>query len=31
MNPAFKNARFWTNENHWQWATNPNAREKHPF
>lgn len=29
--PAFKNARFWTNENHWQWATNPNAREKVSF
>lgn len=29
--PAFKNAKFWTNENHWQWATNPNAREKASF
>lgn len=29
--PAFKNARFWSNENHWQWATNPNAREKASF
>lgn len=29
--PAFKNARFWTNENHWQWATEPNAREKASF
>ena len=29
--PAFKNARFWTNENHWEWATNPNAREKASF
>ncbi len=29
--PAFKNATFWTNENHWQWATNPNAREKASF
>lgn len=28
---AFKNARFWTNENHWQWATKPNAREKASF
>lgn len=28
---AFKNARFWSNENHWQWATNPNAREKASF
>ncbi len=29
--PAFKNAKFWSNENHWQWATNPNAREKASF
>ncbi len=29
--PAFKNARFWTNQNHWQWATQPNAREKASF
>lgn len=28
---AFKNARFWTNNNHWEWATNPNAREKASF
>ena len=29
--PAFKNAKFWTNENHWQWATKPNVREKASF
>ena len=29
--PAFKNARFWTNTAHWQWATIPNAREKASF
>jgi glyoxylase-like metal-dependent hydrolase (beta-lactamase superfamily II) len=29
--PAFKNAKFWTNENHWTWATKPNAREKASF
>jgi len=29
--PAFKNAVFWTNEAHWKWATNPNAREKASF
>lgn len=29
--PAFKNAKFWTNENHWNWAVNPNAREKASF
>ncbi len=28
---AFKNAKFWTNENHWKWATEPNAREKASF
>lgn len=29
--PAFKNAIFWTNESHWQWAMNPNVREKASF
>jgi glyoxylase-like metal-dependent hydrolase (beta-lactamase superfamily II) len=29
--PAFKNAVFWTNEDHWKWATEPNAREKASF
>ncbi len=29
--PAFKNARFWSNERHWQWATEPNPREKASF
>ncbi|WP_350286817.1 MBL fold metallo-hydrolase [uncultured Croceitalea sp.] len=29
--PAFKNALFWTNEDHWLWATKPNAREKASF
>ena len=28
---AFKNAKFWTNDNHWEWATKPNAREKASF
>ncbi len=28
---AFKNANFWSNENHWEWATKPNAREKASF
>ena len=28
---AFKNANFWTNDNHWEWATKPNAREKASF
>ncbi|GMV78561.1 MAG: MBL fold metallo-hydrolase [Chitinophagaceae bacterium] len=29
--PAFKNATYWSNEMHWQWATQPNAREKASF
>lgn len=29
--PAFKNARYWSNEEHWVWATHPNAREKASF
>lgn len=29
--PAFKNATFWSNANHWQWATEPNQREKASF
>jgi glyoxylase-like metal-dependent hydrolase (beta-lactamase superfamily II) len=29
--PAFKNAVFWSNEKHWQWATEPNVREKASF
>lgn len=29
--PAFKNAIYWTTQPHWDWATNPNAREKASF
>lgn len=29
--PAFKNAKFWSNTNHWDWAVNPNPREKASF
>lgn len=29
--PAFKNAKFWSNKEHWDWATNPNNREKASF
>ena len=29
--PAFKNATYWSNEKHWQWATEPNDREKASF
>lgn len=28
---AFKNATFWSNDNHWEWATKPNPREKASF
>lgn len=29
--PAFKNATYWSNSEHWQWATQPNDREKASF
>ncbi len=29
--PAFKNAAFWSNKEHWEWATHPNPREKASF
>ena len=29
--PAFKNAKFWSNKNHWKWAVEPNPREKASF
>jgi len=29
--PAFKNATYWSNERHWEWATKPNDREKASF
>jgi glyoxylase-like metal-dependent hydrolase (beta-lactamase superfamily II) len=29
--PAFKNAHYWSNEKHWDWAMHPNAREKASF
>jgi glyoxylase-like metal-dependent hydrolase (beta-lactamase superfamily II) len=29
--PAFKNAVYWSNESHWEWATHPNEREKASF
>lgn len=28
---TFKNARYWSNKDHWQWAVNPNPREKASF
>jgi glyoxylase-like metal-dependent hydrolase (beta-lactamase superfamily II) len=29
--PAFKNATYWSNQQHWNWAVNPNEREKASF
>ncbi len=29
--PAFKNAVYWSNQDHWKWAIEPNAREKASF
>jgi glyoxylase-like metal-dependent hydrolase (beta-lactamase superfamily II) len=29
--PAFRNATYWSNEKHWEWAVNPNDREKASF
>ncbi|HVW12900.1 MAG TPA: MBL fold metallo-hydrolase, partial [Mucilaginibacter sp.] len=29
--PAFKNATYWSNAKHWDWAVNPNDREKASF
>ena len=31
LEPAFKNAHFWSNKDHWQWATQPNRRERASF
>lgn len=28
---VFKNAKYWSNKDHWEWATKPNAREKASF
>jgi len=29
--PAFKNAQYWSNKDHWNWAVHPNDREKASF
>ena len=29
--PSFKNATYWSNKDHWDWATKPNRREKASF
>jgi len=31
LTPTFKNATYWSNEKHWNWAINPNPREKASF
>lgn len=31
LQTTFPNATYWSNEQHWQWATKPNAREKASF
>ncbi len=31
LKPAFKNAVYWVHKDHWEWATNPNVREKASF
>ncbi len=29
--PAFQNATYWSHSKHWEWAVNPNSREKASF
>ena len=29
--PTFSNATYWSNKDHWKWATEPNSREKASF
>ena len=31
LEPVFKNATFWSNSKHWEWANYPNYREKASF
>src|SRR5690349_21758920 len=31
LRPAFKNAFYWSNARHWDWAVHPNDREKASF
>lgn len=31
LEPVFKNATYWSTENHWNWAINPNPKEKASF
>ena len=31
LEPVFKNAHYWSNKSHWDWAIHPNPREKASF
>lgn len=31
LEPVFKHAKYWSNSKHWDWAVNPNPREKASF
>jgi glyoxylase-like metal-dependent hydrolase (beta-lactamase superfamily II) len=31
IHPTFETAKYWSNKDHWQWAINPNPREKASF
>lgn len=31
LKPMFKNANYWSNKKHWDWASKPNSREKASF
>lgn len=31
LKPIFKNANYWSNKKHWDWASKPNSREKASF
>jgi len=31
LEPVFNNATYWSNKNHWEWATKPNPSEKASF
>ena len=31
LRPVFNNAKYWSNDKHWKWATEPNPREKASF
>jgi glyoxylase-like metal-dependent hydrolase (beta-lactamase superfamily II) len=31
LEPSFKNATYWSNRHHWNWASDPNPREKASF